>query len=111
MVPGGHDILGQEIRPLDIQSLKKAIIETQNSVDAYGISAYGGVRNPEHEITARRMVEELTNRPVVCGHELTSKLNSITRAITVAFNARLIPVIQELLASIDSQKTKITHSQ
>jgi N-methylhydantoinase A/oxoprolinase/acetone carboxylase beta subunit len=37
---------------------------------------------------------------VVCGHELTSNLNSIRRAITVAFNARLIPVIRELLTSV-----------
>ena len=102
LVAGGHDILGKEIRPLDIQSLKRALLETQNSVDAYGISAYGGVRNPEHEIKARKMVEELTHHPVICGHELTSRLNSIRRAITVAFNARLIPVIRELLTAVKS---------
>lgn len=100
LVSGGHDILGQEICPLDIQHLRNAIIETKDSVDAYGVSAYGGVRNPEHEITARKMVEDLTDRPVICGHELTSRLNSIRRAITVAFNARLIPVIQELLTAV-----------
>lgn len=100
LVSGGHDILGQEICPLDIQHLRNAIIETQDLVDAYGVSAYGGVRNPEHEITARKMVEDLTGRPVICGHELTSRLNSIRRAITVALNARLIPVIQELLTAV-----------
>jgi N-methylhydantoinase A/oxoprolinase/acetone carboxylase beta subunit len=100
LIDGGHDISGQEIRPLDIQSLRGAITETKDSVDAYGISAYGGVRNPEHEIMARNMVMELTGLPVVCGHELTSRLNSIRRAITVAFNARLIPLIRELLVSV-----------
>lgn len=100
LVAGGHDISGQEIRPLDLEGLRNAIVETKNVVDAYGVSAYGGVRNPEHEIEARKMIEEVTGLPVICGHELTSRLNSIKRAITVAFNARLIPVIQELITSI-----------
>jgi len=100
LITGGHDISGQEIHPLDIQGLKTSIIETRDLVDAYGISAYGGVRNPEHEIMARKVVEDLAGLPVICGHELTSRLNSIKRAITVAFNARLIPIIRELLTAI-----------
>jgi N-methylhydantoinase A/oxoprolinase/acetone carboxylase beta subunit len=100
LIIGGHDIQGREIKPLDVESLQKAILETKGMVDAYGISAYGGVRNPSHEIKAREMVKELTGLPVICGHDLTSALNSIRRAITVAFNARLVPVIRELLTSI-----------
>ncbi|HGE72616.1 TPA: hydantoinase/oxoprolinase family protein [Candidatus Poribacteria bacterium] len=100
LINGGHDIQGHEIKPLDIESLQKSILETKGVVDAYGISAYGGVRNPSHEIKAREMVKELAGLPVICGHELTSSLNSIRRAITVAFNARLVPVIKELLTSI-----------
>lgn len=102
LVDGGHDISGQELRVLDNEALKKAIVETKDMVDAYGVSAYGGVRNPEHEIKARKMIEDISGLPVICGHELTSKLNSIRRAITVAFNARLIPIIRELLASVRS---------
>jgi len=100
LITGGHDIQGREMKPLDLESLRKAILETKDKVDAYGISAYGGVRNPQHEIIARNMVKELTGMPVICGHDLTSNLNSIRRAITVAFNARLVPVIRELLTSI-----------
>lgn len=102
LIPGGHDILGQEIYPLDIKCLRDAINETKDTVDAYGVSAYGGVRNPEHEIKAREMIRDLTGLPVICGHELTSNLNSIRRAITVAFNARLVPVVRELLMSVKS---------
>ncbi|MBD3184272.1 hydantoinase/oxoprolinase family protein [Candidatus Poribacteria bacterium] len=100
LVNGGHEISGREIMPLDIDDLKKAILETREIVDAYGVSAYGGVRNPKHEIIASKMIKDLTNLPVVCGHELTSRLNSIKRAITAAFNARLIPVIKELIDAI-----------
>jgi len=102
LVNGGHDIQGYEIAPLDVDALKKTILETKDVVDAYGVSAYGGVRNPEHEIKAKEMIEELAGLPVICGHDLTSNLNSIRRAITVAFNARLVPVIRELLTSIKS---------
>jgi len=100
LVPGGHDIQGHEITPLNMEILREAILGTRDLVDAYGVSAYGGVRNPEHEIKAREMIKELTDLPVICGHDLTSKLNSIRRAITVAFNARLVPVIRELITSI-----------
>ncbi|MDQ1329285.1 MAG: Hydantoinase/oxoprolinase family protein, partial [Candidatus Poribacteria bacterium] len=100
LINGGHDIQGREMTPLDLESLREAILETKDKVDAYGISGYGGVRNPQHEIIARNMVKELTGMPVICGHDLTSNLNSIRRAITVAFNARLVPVIRELLTSI-----------
>ncbi|MGQ9609669.1 MAG: hydantoinase/oxoprolinase N-terminal domain-containing protein [bacterium] len=100
LINGGHDIQGYEITPLDISALKIAILETKENVDAYGVSAYGGVRNPEHEIKAREMIKQLAGLPVICGHELTSNLNSIKRAITVAFNARLVPIIKELIISI-----------
>ena len=100
LISGGHDISGKELRPLDIRKIEQDVLETRQLVDAYGISAYGGVRNPEHEIATRRIVEELSGLPAVCGHELTNKLNSIKRAITVAFNARLIPLIRELLEAV-----------
>jgi N-methylhydantoinase A/oxoprolinase/acetone carboxylase beta subunit len=100
LINGGHDIQGYQINPLDVSALKEAILDTKDIVDAYGVSAYGGVRNPEHEIKAKEMIKEMTGLPVICGHDLTSNLNSIRRAITVAFNARLVPVIRELLTSI-----------
>jgi len=100
LVQGGHDILGEQIHPLDVEALRRHITETKDTVDAYGVSAYGGVRNPEHEIAARKMVEELSGLPVVCSHELTSGLDAIRRAVTAAFNARLIPVVRELLDAV-----------
>lgn len=102
LINGGHDILGNELKPLDQEALKAAILETKKVVDAYGVSAYGGVRNPEHEIKARQMIQELTSLPVICGHDLTSNLNAIRRAITVALNARLVPIVRNLICSIRS---------
>jgi N-methylhydantoinase A/oxoprolinase/acetone carboxylase beta subunit len=37
---------------------------------------------------------------VTCGHELTSQLNSIRRATTTVLNARLIPLLRELIVTV-----------
>jgi len=97
VIGGGHDITGEELAPLDIESARQIIEETKNQVDAYAVSAYGGVRNPEHEIQLRDVIFQLTDKPVVCAHQLTSELNSIKRATTAAFNARLMPLITALV--------------
>jgi N-methylhydantoinase A/oxoprolinase/acetone carboxylase beta subunit len=38
----------------------------------------------------------------VCGHELTSRLNFVERATTAAMNAKLVPLIESLIASVES---------
>jgi len=64
------------------------------------------VRNPEHELRVRDLVEELIGGdddlpfPVTCGHELTTRLNAVRRATTAALNARLIPLLRDLIATV-----------
>ena len=75
-------------------------------MESFAISGYFGVRNPVHELRVRALVEELTASadgqplPVTCGHELTSRLNSVRRATTVALNARLVPLLRELIETL-----------
>jgi len=97
---GGHDVLGDEVAPLDEDTARKAILTRRGKVEAFAVSGYFGVRNPAHEIRVQAMVEELTGLPVTCGHELTSRLNAVRRATTTALNARLIPLLQELIATV-----------
>ncbi len=99
VVGGGHDIMGEEIMPLDIDMAERVVAETQDDVDAYAVSAYGGVRNPAHEIQLRDLILQRIDHPVVCGHQLTSQLNSIKRATTAALNARLMPLIRDLITA------------
>ena len=99
-VDGGHDIHGNEAMPLDEAALRKAVMERQGQVEAFAVSAYFGVRNPAHELRARALIEELGGLPVTCGHELTTRLNSVRRATTVALNARLVPLLQELIQTL-----------
>ena len=97
---GGHDSQGQEVAALDEEGLKEAARSRKDRVDAFGVSSYFGVRNPEHELRAKEILESLTGLPVTCGHELTSRLDSIRRATTVALNAGLIPLIRDLIGSV-----------
>jgi N-methylhydantoinase A/oxoprolinase/acetone carboxylase beta subunit len=59
-----------------------------------------GVRNPAHELRVRELVTELSTRPVTCGHELASSLDAPRRALTAALNARMVPVIHELIRAV-----------
>lgn len=107
-VRGGHDGLGDEAEPLDEAAVRAAVIERRDQVEAFAVSAYFSVRNPAHELRVRQIVEELTGTPdslplpVTCGHELTSRLDSVRRATTVTLNARLIPLLRELITTVRS---------
>jgi N-methylhydantoinase A/oxoprolinase/acetone carboxylase beta subunit len=109
-VDGGHDVLGDEAAALEEQAIREAVASRAGSVEAFAVSSYFGVRNPTHELRAKALIEELTSGrgwpaaeaplPVTCGHELTSNLNAVRRATTVALNARLIPLLRELITSV-----------
>ena len=97
---GGHDIHGDEVAPLDRNTLREAVLARKDQVEAFAVSGYFGVRNPSHEQEARATIEALTGLPVTCGHELTTRLNSVRRATTVALNARLVPLLRELIDTL-----------
>jgi N-methylhydantoinase A/oxoprolinase/acetone carboxylase beta subunit len=99
-VNGGHDIHGDEAAPLDEAALHQAVLARQGQVEAFAVSGYFAVRNPAHEVRARELIEEATGLPVTCGHDLTTRLNSVRRATTVALNARLVPLLRELIDTL-----------
>ena len=99
-VDGGHDIRGDEAAPLDVAALREAVAGAAGRVEAFAVSGYFGVRNPAHEDEAKALIEEWTGLPVTCGHELTARLNSVRRATTVALNARLVPLLRELIDTL-----------
>jgi N-methylhydantoinase A/oxoprolinase/acetone carboxylase beta subunit len=97
---GGHDIHGYEAAPLDEAALAQAVQARRNRVEAFAISSYFAVRNPAHEIRARELIQDQTGLPVTCGHDLTTRLNSVRRATTAALNARLVPLLRELIGTL-----------
>ncbi len=99
-INGGHDIQGDEITPLDEQAAREAIMTRREQVGAFAVSGYFGALNPSHELRVKQMIEDICDLPATCGHELSTRFNSIRRATTVALNARLIPIIYDLIASV-----------
>jgi len=97
---GGHDAAGAELAPLDEAGAREAILAQRDRVAAFAISSMFAVRNPTHEGRLRDLVRELAARPVTCGHELAAHLGAPRRAMTAALNARLIPAIAHLIASV-----------
>jgi N-methylhydantoinase A/oxoprolinase/acetone carboxylase beta subunit len=99
-IAGGHKPSGDEQAPLDLEAARRAILEHAPKVAAFAVSGYFSVRNPAHELALRDLIRDLSDRPVSCGHELTSKLDAPRRALTCALNARLIPQLQQLIRSV-----------
>jgi N-methylhydantoinase A/oxoprolinase/acetone carboxylase beta subunit len=105
-VRGGHNAAGDEVEALDEDAVREAILSRRGHVSAFAVSGYFGVRNPSHELRVRSLIEELTavpgelGLPVTCAHELTTRLNAIRRATTAALNARLIPLLRDLIVTV-----------
>ena len=97
---GGHGVEGDEQQPLDIAAVQQVARDYGTRVRAFAVSGYFSVRNPAHEQRARALLSELTGLPVSCGHELSTRLNAGRRALTTAWNARLIPLLSELVAAV-----------
>ena len=100
-IEGGHDGTGQESHELDESAIEHAVKQHNDQVDAFAISSTFGVRNPVHEIRAREIITSLCDKPITCGHELTSALDAPRRALTTALNASLIPRIRKLIDAVD----------
>ena len=99
---GGHDVRGEETAPLDEAGLRAAVRKNDMWADAFAVSGYFSVRNPDHEIRARAIISQETGKAIVCGHELSMQLDAPRRATTAAINARLIPLVTGLIASVQS---------
>lgn len=94
------NIRGGVCERLDEAELEDALLRFQDQCDAVAISGYASVRNPVHEVQAARKVNETIGLPVVCGHELTSTLGFYERTVTAVLNARLIPLVRNLITAV-----------
>jgi N-methylhydantoinase A/oxoprolinase/acetone carboxylase beta subunit len=102
-IGGGHDSDGNEIAPLeDLETIREFVRQVKNKVAAFAVSGYFGVRNPEHELKVKEVIQEITDMPVVCGHELSMSLGAYERAVTALLNAELIPVSKQFIKSVQA---------
>ena len=94
---GKIDITGREVKPLDFEEIKSILKEMEGNVETLAISGIASIKNPQHELMVKSFTEEILKVPVVCAHELTTLLGFYERTVTAALNARLIPLIHQLL--------------
>jgi N-methylhydantoinase A/oxoprolinase/acetone carboxylase beta subunit len=99
---GGHTTQGLEKEPLDLESIRAWVTQNKKKVDALAISGYFSPLNPSHEERALAMIRKTCALPVVLGHHLSTKLDSIKRATTACLNASLVAVMQEFVEAVRS---------
>src|SRR5579859_6758392 len=80
-VPGGHTATGEESAALDEGAITRAVAEHEARVEAFAVAANFSVRNPVHELRARKLIRAMSPKPVTCAHELSSKLDAPRRAL------------------------------
>ena len=100
-LPGGHNHAGGEAAALDVAALERAVTDLSGEVMGFAVAARFATRNPAHEIAARDLIRRVSGRPVTCSHELSAKLNGPKRALTAVLNARLIGMIDRLVAACE----------
>ncbi|WP_309664699.1 hydantoinase/oxoprolinase family protein [Tabrizicola sp.] len=98
---GGHSHAGTETAPLDLTALEQSVRGLGDEVMGFAVAARFATRNPAHEIAAREVIRRVTGRPVTCSHELSAQLNGPKRALTAVLNARLIGMIDRLVAACE----------
>lgn len=100
LIRGGHTVQGEEKEPLDLERVRQTVLETMDGIEAYAVCGYFSVRNPDHELRVKQFIQEVTDRPVVCGHEISLQLDAVKRATTTILNAHLIPIIHDLIHAV-----------
>ena len=101
-IAGGHAADGGQQSPLDEAAIREAVRTTEGEVSAFAIAGHFATRNPAHESRARDLLRELTGAPVTCSHELSSSLGGPRRALTAVLNARLVNLLDRLVAATES---------
>lgn len=99
-IAGGCNIKGRVTEELDLVAVEEAILEMKDQVDAFAVSGYLSVRNPVQEMQVSELVRKLTGYPVVAAHQLSSDLGMHERTVTAVLNARLMPLITDLMDSV-----------
>ena len=97
---GGHTTQGLEKEALDLKSIREWVRLNSDKVEALAISGYFSPLNPLHEERALAVVRQTCSLPVVLGHHLSTKLDSIKRATTACLNASLVAVMQEFIEAV-----------
>ncbi|EET47016.1 hydantoinase/oxoprolinase N-terminal domain-containing protein [Thalassobium sp. R2A62] len=107
VLSGGHNHAGGVKDPFDEEGLRTWLAGEGGTVSAYAVASQFATRNPEHELAAARIIAEVTGRSVSQSHQLSAKLNGPKRALTAVLNARLIGMIDRLIAQAGDELVRL----
>ncbi len=99
-VAGGHNARGIPLADLDEEAVLAWIERIAGEVDAIAVSSYFSPLNPDHERCVEEMIRARCGLPVVLGHQLSTRLDSVRRAATAALNASLVAVMHEFVDAV-----------
>ena len=98
-VAGGHGHAGEERAALDRDAIQVGLDALPPEITAVAVASQFATRNPEHELAAKALIRDATGLPVTCSHELANGLGGPKRALTAVLNARLIGLVDGLIAA------------
>ena len=98
---GGHNHLGEEDHPLDMEDLIDHIVDFKDHVQAYAVSAAMSIKNPVHEKVVKKAIDLIDpGKPVFCSHQISDRPGVRERAATAVLNARLMPVMVDFFTGM-----------
>ncbi|MBU0943841.1 MAG: hydantoinase/oxoprolinase family protein [Proteobacteria bacterium] len=105
-IKGGHDIMGTEEEPLDIDNIVDTIHGLRNDVDAYAICSAMSMVDPTHELVTEKAISMIDPKPVFCSHKISQHAGMRERAATAALHAKLMPLMEGYVAGVQAAMLK-----
>ena len=99
-ISGSVNIKGSVLLHITPGEVAQAVKELMPHVDSIAVSGMASVRNPVLEQSVRKIINNMCELPVVCGHELVSNLGFLERTNTAIINAGLLPIINNFVKAI-----------
>ncbi len=101
-IKGGHTLQGVEEEPLDLENLVDTVRGLTGEVDAYAVCGAMSMANPTHELVAEKAIAMLDPKPVFCSHRISQQAGMRERAATAALHAKLMPLMEDYIAGVQS---------
>ncbi len=105
-IKGGHNIMGKEEDPLDLNNIVDTIQGLKNEVDAYAVCSAMSMKDPSHEMVTEKAISMMDPKPVFCSHTISHNAGMQDRTATAALHAKLMPLMQDYVAGIQAAAIK-----
>ncbi len=101
-IKGGHDIMGKEEEPLDIDNIIDTLHGLRNDVDAYAVCSAMSMKDPSHELVTEKAVSMVDPKPCFCSHKISQHAGMRERAATAALHAKLMPLMEDYIEGVQA---------